>query len=102
MLKTQNKINKSILKGYFFYGNNLDEYKTVSILVKQVGNTFEEYELDGKKIYMTFDGKISNKEELTKSLDANVKSTIKGKSLFIIMILGIGIFFIVDSKKKKD
>ena len=44
-------------------------------------------------------GKINTKEKLTKQLELNVKRTTKGKTLFIIMILAVGIFFIVDNKK---
>ena len=46
-------------------------------------------------------GKVDTKEKLSKELKTNVKKTIKGKTLFILMILGLGIFFIVDNKKTK-
>ena len=40
-------------------------------------------------------------KKLAKQLKTHVKSTIKGKTLFILMVLGIGIFFIVDNRKNK-
>ena len=81
---------------------NLEKNPYVSVLAVQKGNSFEPYKVDKKnEVYQVFMGKVENKEALTKELKTNVKRTIRGKSLFIIMILGIGIFFIVDNRKKK-
>lgn len=82
---------------YFDIENN----PYLSILAVQDGNTFIPYKYDKKtEIYQIFVGKVDNKTKLNKELDLNVKRTTKGKILFILMIIGLGIFFIVDSKKK--
>ncbi len=84
---------------YKYY--DLEKNPNLSILAVQKGNSFVPYKVDKKKeVYQVFVGKVNNKEKLTKELDKNVKRTKKGKILFIIMILGVGIFFIVDNKKK--
>ena len=44
--------------------------------------------------------KIDDKEKLARELNLNVKRTTKGKILFIVMIIAVGIFFIVDNRKK--
>lgn len=84
---------------YQYY--ELDKYPYLSVLAVQKGNSFIPYKIDKKReLYQVFEGKIDTKEKLAKSLKIKEKSTIRGKTLFIIMILGIGIFLIVDSKKK--
>ena len=55
-----------------------------------------------KEFYQVFNSKVDNEAKLIKELDLNVKKTIKGKFLFIIMILCVGIFFIVDNKRSKQ
>lgn len=85
---------------YKYY--DLDKNPYISILAVQKGNSFEPYVVDKKtEVYQVFVGNINNKEKLTKELNLNVKRTKKGKTLFILMILGVGIFFIVDNKPKK-
>lgn len=80
---------------------DLEKNPTVSVLAVQKGNSFEPYKVDDKtQVYQVFMGKVTDKDALAKELKSNVKGTIRGKVLFIIMILGIGIFFIVDNKKK--
>ena len=72
----------------------------MSVLAVQKDNTFIPYKVDRKtEIYKVFPGKVDNKTKLSKELSLSEKKTTKGKALFIIMILGLGIFFIVDSKK---
>ena len=84
---------------YKYY--DLDKYPNMSILAVQKGNSFEAYKVDKKtEVYQVFNYKIDTKEKLTEALNTNVKKTIKGKTLFIIMILGVGIFLIIDNKKK--
>ncbi len=86
---------------YKYY--DLDKNPNISVLAVQKGNTFTPYVVDKKtEVYQVFIGTVDSKEELTKRLETNVKRTIKGKTLFIIMILGVGIFFIVDNKKSKE
>lgn len=86
------------IKYYYF---NFDKNNYISILAKQKGNSFVPYELNEKKeIYNVYNGKIDNKEKLEEKLNEKTKSNIKGKILFVLMILGIGIFFIIDNKKK--
>ena len=85
---------------YKYY--ELDKNPNISILAVQKGNSFEPYKVDNKtEVYEVFLGTVDNESALTHELNQNVKGTIKGKSLFIIMIIGVGIFFIVDNKKKK-
>ena len=85
---------------YQYYDINKNPY--ITVLAVQKGDSFEPYEVDKKNnVYQLYVGKINNKDKLAKKLKANVKSTIKGKTLFILMILGIGIFFIVDNRKNK-
>ena len=84
---------------YKYYDIEKNQY--LSILAVQDGNSFIPYKVDRRtEVYQVFVGKINNKEKLNKELNNNVKKTTKGKILFIIMIIGLGIFFIVDSKKK--
>ena len=84
---------------YKYY--DLEKHPNMTILAVQKGNSFEPYKVDKKtSVYQVFTKKVDTKAKLEKELQANVKSTIRGKSLFIIMILGLGIFFIVDAKKK--
>lgn len=83
---------------YKYY--DLNKYPYISVLAVQKDNSFIPYKVDKKtEIYKVFPGKINNKEKLTKELNSSEKKTVKGKTLFIIMIIGLGIFFIVDSKK---
>ena len=85
---------------YKYYDIKKNPY--ISILAVQDGDSFIPYEVDKKKsVYQVFVGKIDNKDKLKKELDLNVKRTKKGKTLFILMILGVGIFFIVDNRKDK-
>ena len=78
----------------------LDKYPTISILAEQKDGSFTPYKIDKKTdIYQIFLGKVDTKEKLAKELQTNVKKTTKGKFLFIAMILGIGIFLIIDNKK---
>lgn len=73
---------------------------TLSVLAKQVGNTFEAYELGtGTKVFNVYESSITNEEELAKALNTDVGKTKKGKSLFIIMIIAVGAVLIIDSKK---
>ena len=84
---------------YKYY--DLDKYPNMSILAVQKGNSFEPYQVDKKtSVYQIFTKKVTNKEALEEELKTNVKKTTKGKTLFILMILGAGIFFIVDNKKR--
>lgn len=84
---------------YKYY--DLDKNPDMSILAVQKDNSFIPYYVDKKNsIYQVFVGRVDSKDKLSKELDLNVKRTTKGKILFIIMIIGIGIFFIVDNRKK--
>lgn len=84
---------------YKYY--DLKKYPNMSILAVQKGNSFVPYQVDKKtQVYQVFTKKIDTKEKLQKELQTNVKKTTKGKTLFIVMIIGLGIFFIVDNKKK--
>ena len=86
---------------YKYY--DLDKNPYISVLAVQKGNSFVPYVVDKKtEVYEVFVGNINTKEKLTKELDLNVKRTKKGKILFIIMIIGLGVFFIVDAKKGKS
>ncbi|MDD6223652.1 MAG: TMEM43 family protein [bacterium] len=81
---------------------DLDKEKNISILAKQTKNGLETYDASkNNKVYYVFTKKIDTKEKLENVLEKNVKTTVRGKSLFIILILGLGIFFIADNKKKK-
>ena len=85
---------------YKYY--DLEKHPNMSILATQKGNSFIPYEYDKKsKIYQLFDHKVTNKKQLTKELKLNVKKTKKGKLLFILMILGIGIVLIIDNRNSK-
>ena len=97
----ENLIEGDIKITYKYY--DLDNNPYLSILAVQKGNSFVPYKVDKKKnFYQVFTGKIDSEKELTKELNLNVKRTKKGKFLFIIMILVVGIFFIVDSKNNKQ
>ena len=85
---------------YQYYDVKKNPY--ITVLAVQRGDSFEPYEVDKKNsVYRLYVGKINTKEKLAKQLKTHVKSTIKGKTLFILMILGIGIFLIVDNGKNK-
>lgn len=85
---------------YKYY--DLEKNPYISILAVQKGNSFIPYKIDSKnEVYQVFVGKVDTKEKLVKELNLNVKRTTKGKFLFILMIIGVGVFFIVDSKKGK-
>lgn len=84
---------------YKYY--DLNKYPYMSVLAVQKDNSFIPYKVDKRtEVYKVFPGKVNTKEKLEKELKLSEKRTVKGKTLFIIMILAIGIFFIVDSKKK--
>lgn len=84
---------------YKYY--DLEKYPNMTILAVQKGNSFVPYTVDKKtSVYQVFTKKVDTKEKLEKELNLNVKKTTKGKTLFIIMIIVVGIFFIVDNKKK--
>ena len=86
---------------YKYYDIKKNPY--LSVLAVQKGNSFIPYKVDKKtEEYEIFVGKITNEKSLAKKLKTNVKNTIRGKSLFIILILGIGIFLIVDNRKSKN
>ena len=86
---------------YKYY--DLDKNPYLSILAVQKGNSFVPYKVDKKKdFYQVFTSKVDSEKKLSKELDLNVKRTKKGKFLFILMILGVGIFFIVDNKSSKQ
>ena len=86
---------------YKYYDLNKNPY--LSVLAVQKGNSFVPYKVDTKKsFYQVFVGKVDSEKKLTKELDLNVKRTKRGKFLFIAMILGIGIFFIVDNRNNKQ
>ena len=85
---------------YKYY--NIDKNPYITVLAVQKNDTFIPYEVDKKtNIYQLYVGKVDTKEKLAKQLKTNVKRTIRGKTLFILMILGIGIFLIVDNRKGK-
>ena len=84
---------------YKYY--DLENNPYLSILAVQSGNSFIPYKVDNKKsVYQVFVVKIDDKEKLARELNLNVKRTTKGKILFIVMIIAVGIFFIVDNRKK--
>ena len=84
---------------YKYY--NLDKHPYMSVLAVQKGNSFVPYKVDKKhQVYQVFTKVVDSKAKLSKELKLNVKRTTKGKILFIIMIIGIGVFLIVDNKKK--
>lgn len=86
---------------YKYY--DLDNNPYLSILAVQKGNSFVPYKIDKKRnFYQVFVGKIDSEKKLSKELDLNVKRTKKGKFLFIFMIIGVGIFFIVDNKSNEQ
>ena len=86
---------------YKYYDINKNPY--LSVLAVQKGNSFIPYKVDKKtEEYEVYVGKITDEKALSKQLKTNVKNTIRGKSLFIILILGIGIFLIVDNRKGKN
>lgn len=85
---------------YKYY--NLDKYPYMSILAVQKGNTFIPYKYDKKsEFYQVFTSKIDSKDKLSKELKRNVKKTTKGKILFILLIAGVGVFFIIDNRNSK-
>ncbi|MBR3230389.1 MAG: hypothetical protein IKF91_06160 [Bacilli bacterium] len=86
---------------YKYY--DLDKNPYLSVLAVQKGNSFVPYKVDKKKsFYQVFTSKVDSKKKLTKELELNVKRTKKGKFLFIVMIIGVGIFFIIDNKSSKQ
>ena len=74
----------------------------LTILAEQKENTFIPYKMKGQDVYKVIEGKINSKELLKVELKQEVKTTSKGKILFIAMILGLGTFFILDNKKQKE
>lgn len=88
---------------YKYYDVEKNPY--ISILAVQKDNSLIPYKVDNKKeVYQIFIGKVDTKDKLTKELNVNVKHRVKGKTSFIVLIIIIGIFLIVDNKKtnKKD
>lgn len=85
---------------YQYY--DLEKNPNLSILAVQKGNSFEPYKVDKKtEVYQVFTKKVDAEDKLTIELNKNVKNTTKGKTLFVIMILIVGVFLIVDNKKKE-
>ena len=85
---------------YKYYDLNKNPY--ISVLAVQKDNTFKPYIVDKKtEVYQLFKGKVDTKKKLKKELKINVKKTVKGKTLFIIIIILIGTFLIIDNKKNK-
>lgn len=83
---------------YNYY--DLKKHPYMSVLAVQKGNSFVPYIVDKKtSVYQVFDHKVNTKAKLQKELKTNVKKTTKGKFLFIIMILTVGIIMIIDNKK---
>lgn len=79
---------------------DVDKIDTLSILAKQVGDSFESYELgSGDEVYNVYEGRIDSMDGLKEALNTDVKKSSKGKILFILMIVGIGVVLILDSKK---
>lgn len=85
---------------YKYY--DLEKNPYLSILAMQKGNSFVPYKSKNNEVYKLFVGNVNNREKLEKELKKGVKRSIKGKTLFILIILGIGIFLIVDNRKKKE
>ena len=84
---------------HYDYYDTSDGY--ISVLAKQYNGSFTEYSLDKKKsVFNIYKGKVNSKELLEKELDASTKTSKKGKLLFILMIIGVGTFFILDNRKK--
>ena len=78
----------------------LEKYPYISILAVQKGDSFIPYQVDKKEeVYQIFLGKVDTQSKLEKELKTNVEKTTRGKFIFILMILTVGIFFIVDNKK---
>lgn len=85
---------------YYYFDTTKTKY--LSVLAEQKGDTFVPYKLDKKtEVYRVYNGKIDTKDKLKDKLNAKVKADIRGKIIFIVMILGVGIFLIVDNKRKK-
>lgn len=84
---------------YMYYDTS--EYDSLSVLAKQVGDSFEPYDLDDKtQIYSVYDGVVNDPKTLEEQLGKEVKTNTKGKFLFILLIVGVGAFLIIDNKKK--
>lgn len=81
---------------------NIHEMKSeyMSILAKQSKDSFKPYKIKHNEYYNVYDGKVINKEQLSKKLDKQIKTDRKGKIIFIILIFALGVFFIKDAKKK--
>lgn len=84
---------------YSYY--NTDKNKYLSILAVQKGDSFVPYKVEKNEYYYVYNGKVDTLKKLEKELGEQVKKDTKGKSLFIFLILGLGIFFIVDAKRSK-
>ncbi len=85
---------------YKYY--DLKKHPYMSVLAVQKGNSFIPYKVDKKtEVYQVFDHKVDTKSKLSKELKINVKKTTKGKFLFILMILCVGVFLIIDNNKSK-
>lgn len=76
--------------------------RNISILAKQKGDSFEPFYMNKyeKELYYVFEGKIDTKVKLEKALNNVQKKDTRGKIIFILIIVALGVFFIVDSKKK--
>lgn len=84
---------------YTYFDTEKTPYLTV--LAEQNGNTFIPYRMKGQEVYKVMEGIINTNKLLKAELKKEVKTTSKGKILFIAMILALGIFFILDNKKEK-
>lgn len=85
---------------YKFYDLEKNPYMT--ILAVQKGNSFVPYKVDKKtEIYQLYPKKIDTIEGLEKQFKKNVKTTTRGKFLFIAMIIGVGVVLILDNRKKE-
>lgn len=79
---------------------DLDKTGEVSILAKQVGDSFEEYKLDtGYNVFNLYQNKITNKEELAKELDKDMNTMYGGIIIVIIIILIVGVFIFKEDLK---
>lgn len=79
---------------------DLEKLGEVSILAKQVGDSFEEYKLDnGYSEFTVYQTKITNKEELAKQLDKTTKDMYGGIIIVAAIIVVIGVILFKDDIK---
>lgn len=82
---------------------NVPKDNIITILGKQVGTSIEIYTAKDKtEVLNVYNRNINSIEELKSELDKTTKKNFKLRFVTIVMIVGIGIFFIVDAKKKKN